>query len=74
VIQRENEQQRPFDACKDDVFRALKSQKEREVQQSLLSKLKEKYNVVLHQSAFLPDALEKKAKSDEPSKDQTIKK
>jgi hypothetical protein len=41
---------------------------------SVHTKDKDKYNVVLHQSAFLPDAAEKKAESAGPSKNQTIKK
>jgi hypothetical protein len=34
------------------VFLALRSQKEREIQQNLLDKLKKQYDVVIHQSAF----------------------
>ncbi|SPD71966.1 hypothetical protein PITCH_A1150001 [uncultured Desulfobacterium sp.] len=52
VIDQEPERQKGFDEVKDDVSIALRSAKEREVQQGLLSRLKDQYNVVIHQSAF----------------------
>jgi len=52
VLEREPVRQKTFDEVKNDVFLALRSQKEREVQQKLLSGLKDQYNVVVHHSAF----------------------
>jgi hypothetical protein len=37
---------------KNEVALALRSKKEREVQQELFARLKEQYDVVTHQSAF----------------------
>ena len=52
VREREAERTRPFDEVRNEVYSALRSRKEREVQQKLLTDLKERYNVVIHQSAF----------------------
>lgn len=52
VREREPERLRAFDEVRDEVYRALRSGKEQEVQQKLLGDLKERYNVVIHQSAF----------------------
>jgi peptidyl-prolyl cis-trans isomerase C len=52
VLKREAERQKDFDEVKNEVALALRSQKEREVQQELFTKLKEQYDVVIHQSAF----------------------
>jgi foldase protein PrsA len=52
VLKREAERQKTFDEVKNEVALALRSQKEREVQQDLFARLKEQYNVVIHQSAF----------------------
>ena len=41
-----------FDEVKNDVYVALRSHKEREVQQQLFTELKEQYDVVMHHSAF----------------------
>ncbi len=53
VLEREPARQKTFDEVKNEVFLALRSQKEREVQQRLLSGLKEQYDVVIHRSVFL---------------------
>jgi len=52
VLKREAERQKGFDEVKNAVALALRSQKEREVQQELFARLKEQYDVVIHQSAF----------------------
>jgi peptidyl-prolyl cis-trans isomerase C len=52
VLDRETERQKGFDEVKDDISIALRTTKEREVQQGLFAKLKDQYNVVIHQSAF----------------------
>jgi parvulin-like peptidyl-prolyl isomerase len=52
VLKREAERQKAFDEVKNEVALALRSQKEREVQQKLFARLKEQYDVVIHQSAF----------------------
>jgi len=53
VLERESERQKTFDEVQNEVFLALRSQKEREVQQKLLAGLKEQYDVVIHHSAFV---------------------
>lgn len=52
VRERQPTRQKPFDDVRDQVFRTLRSQKEREVQENLLSKLRTQYDVVLHHAAF----------------------
>ncbi|MBW2142799.1 MAG: peptidyl-prolyl cis-trans isomerase [Deltaproteobacteria bacterium] len=52
VLEREPEHQKTFEEVQNEVFLALRSQKEREVQQKLLAMLKEKYDVVIHHSAL----------------------
>lgn len=52
VLKREAERQKTFDEVKNEVALALRSQKEREVQQDLFARLKEQYDVVIHSSAF----------------------
>ena len=52
VLKREPERQKTFDEVKNDVYVALRSHKEREVQQQLFTELKEQYDVVMHHSAF----------------------
>jgi parvulin-like peptidyl-prolyl isomerase len=52
VLKREAERQKDFDEVKNEVALALSSQKEREVQQELFARLREQYDVVIHQSAF----------------------
>lgn len=55
VLEHEKERQKGFDEVKNDVFRSLRSQKERDVQLRLLDELKKQYDVVIHQTAFLDD-------------------
>jgi parvulin-like peptidyl-prolyl isomerase len=55
VLEHEKERQKGFDEVKNDVFRSLRSQKERDVQQRLLHELEKQYDVVIHQTAFLDD-------------------
>ncbi|MBM3880015.1 MAG: hypothetical protein FJ387_09900 [Verrucomicrobia bacterium] len=52
VREREPERQRSFDEVRNQVFRDLRMRKEREVQEKLLTRLKERYDVVIHRSAF----------------------
>jgi len=52
ILKREAESQKTFDEVKNEVALALRSKKEREVQQELFARLKEQYDVVTHQSAF----------------------
>jgi len=52
VLMREPKRQQTFDEVKNKVFIALRSRKEREIQQNLFDKLKKQYDVVIHQSAF----------------------
>ncbi|OGV72246.1 MAG: hypothetical protein A3K19_21580 [Lentisphaerae bacterium RIFOXYB12_FULL_65_16] len=51
VREREAGRQRPFDEAKDEAHRALRSQKEQEVQKRLLEDLKRQYDVVVHLGA-----------------------
>ncbi len=53
VDKREPELRKTFDEVKNEVFVALRSSKEREVQQKLFADLKEKYNVIVHHSVFV---------------------
>jgi peptidyl-prolyl cis-trans isomerase C len=62
VRQREAERQKSLDEVGQQVYRALRSAKEREVQQNLLERLKEKYDVVIHHARFE----EKKPEAPEP--------
>jgi hypothetical protein len=41
---------RPFDEARNDIYAAVRLQKEMEVQQQILGELKDRYNVVIHQS------------------------
>lgn len=52
VLERKPEQQKDFNEVENEVYRALRSQKEREIQYNLLDQLKRQYDVVIHQSAF----------------------
>jgi len=45
--------QKEFDAVKEEVFRAVRSEKEIQVQQQLFNELKAHYDVVIHQSVFI---------------------
>jgi parvulin-like peptidyl-prolyl isomerase len=52
VLKREAERQMTFEEVKNEVALALRSKKEHEVQQKLFTRLKEQYDVVIHQSAL----------------------
>ena len=52
VDEKEPERQKTFDEVKNDVYRALHSQKKQEVQENLIKSLKDKYDVVVHISAL----------------------
>ncbi len=51
-VYKKDEQQQPFEDVKNDVYKTLRSQKEQEIQQELLTQLKNQYDVVIHQSAL----------------------
>jgi len=50
------EKEQAFEDVKNEVYQALRSQKEQEVRQQLLNRLKDQYDVVIHQSAFAEKA------------------
>jgi len=52
VQEREEERQRTYDEVRSDIFRALRAQKEGEVQEALFAELKDRYDVVVHHSVF----------------------
>ncbi|NOZ23558.1 MAG: hypothetical protein GXP25_20975 [Planctomycetes bacterium] len=52
VRKHEPERQKPFEEVEADIYRALRGQKEREVQGRLFDELKRRYNVVIHLSKF----------------------
>ncbi|MDA1272504.1 MAG: peptidyl-prolyl cis-trans isomerase [Verrucomicrobia bacterium] len=58
VREKEAEHARPFEEVRNEVYSALRSRKEREIQQKLLSDLKDQYRVVIHQSAFAQEKRE----------------
>ena len=62
VLKHEQERPKTFEAVKQDVYTALRSQKEQDIQQQLFENLKKTYDVVIHQSVFAPE------KSDDPDK------
>jgi len=64
VRARKPERQKDFEEVQMEVFRTLREQKEREVQEALIEELKAGYNVVIHRSKFMP----KDEKADEPAK------
>ena len=64
VRARRPERQKAFEEVQMEVFRTLRQQKEREVQEALIEELKDGYNVVIHHSMFMP----KEEKNDEPAK------
>lgn len=41
-----------FEDVKNDIYKTLRSQKEQDIRQHLLNRLKEQFDVVIHQSAF----------------------
>jgi parvulin-like peptidyl-prolyl isomerase len=55
VLKHEQESQKTFEDVKQEVYTALRSQKEQDVQHQLFENLKKKYDVVIHQSAFVPE-------------------
>ncbi len=63
VLKREAAAQKAFDEVKNEVLVALRSGKEREVQQKLFSDLKEQYDVVVHRSAFSDKSMEEEGAS-----------
>ena len=52
VRERSAERQQPFEEVQREVYQALRSRKEREVQTKLMNQLRDEYNVVIHQSKF----------------------
>ncbi len=52
VREHKAEQQKPFEEVRSEVYQALRSQKEAEVRERLITGLKERYNVVIHASRF----------------------
>jgi len=52
VLQKQPERQKSFEQVRDEVLSTLLSQKRRDVQQDYIRKMMDKYNVVIHQSAF----------------------
>jgi len=56
VLEREPARQRSFDEVQNDVYRELRSRKEREVQEQLLETLNETYDVVIHHEVFMREA------------------
>ena len=64
VRARQPERKKTFEEVQMEVFRALRQQKEQEVQEALIEELKDGYNVVIHRSKFMP----KEEKKDEPAK------
>ena len=60
VRERQPSRQESFDDVRDQVFRTLRSQKEREVQGDLLAKLRTQYDVVMHHAAFSKNETEEK--------------
>jgi len=61
VRSREGERQKPFDEVRDEVYRTIRARKEREVQEDLIERLKQRHNVVIHHSQFAADAPDSKA-------------
>ncbi|UCD85714.1 MAG: hypothetical protein JSU92_05845 [Deltaproteobacteria bacterium] len=71
---REEERQKTFEEARPEVYRALRSRKEAEVREALLSQLKERYNVVIHTSRFpeeTPVGSEEDIQKPPPSKDES---
>jgi len=66
VRQREPERQKSPDEVRGEVFRALRTRKEQEVQEALLGELKDRYDIVIHRSKFAPEE-ETEGEDDEES-------
>jgi len=62
----EKQKEKSFAQVKQDLYQTLRTEKEREIQTKFLSSLKNKYNVVIHQSFFMdnnnPQVKEQKKK------------
>ena len=75
---KKEDKQQPFEDVKNDVYKTLRSQKEQEIQQQLLTQLKDHYDVVIHQSALKNMEDKNKAetppKTNAPTKKENIKK
>ena len=52
VRERQPERQKDFDEVREEVFRALRTRKEREVQEQLFEGLRDQYKVVIHHTHF----------------------
>jgi len=50
------ERQKSFDEVRQEVMRTLSSQKQQEVQNEYIEQMMDKYNVIIHTSAFRPPA------------------
>jgi len=48
------DKQQTFEEAKNDIYKALRSKKEQEIQQHLITYLKDQYDVVIHQTALSP--------------------
>lgn len=55
VLEKKAEEQRPFEEARQEVYGALRRQKEQEAQTQLLEELKQQYNVVIHTAQFVPE-------------------
>ncbi|MBN1410277.1 MAG: hypothetical protein JW969_05495 [Spirochaetales bacterium] len=55
-------QQKSFDDVKQEVYQALRSAKEKEIEQALIQRLKQSYDVVIHTAKFKMENDEKKSK------------
>ena len=52
LIERQEERPRPFEEVRQEAYRDLRAQKEKEVQELLLTKLRNDYQVVIHHAAI----------------------
>lgn len=59
-----DDKEQTFDAVKNDVYKTLRAKKEQEIQHQLLTQLKNKYDVVIHQSAFPAEKPQHEIKAD----------
>ena len=69
VEQVQPERQQSFDEVSRQVMMNLMEQKRREVQQEFIDRMMDKYNVIVHASAFAP-ARQSMPKKEEPKQDQ----
>jgi hypothetical protein len=63
-------QQKAFADVQNEVYAALRTQKEQEVREYVLSQLKDKYDVVIHTSVMKKDGKDSVASDDENSKNK----